>query len=316
MNNQEQRLRRYLLGEMPETERTALEQEYFSDQRLFELMVQVENELVDKYARGLLRQPTRDRFEQFYLAHPKRRERAKFAETLVAKLEQTDEVAAAPAAHVESLWHRWLASMRGPRLAWTLSLALLLIASVTALFLFQTRRSRQERLRAEAVRSTQEQQLRESQPQVANVRPPSEQPSVEVERTDREQQVVAPVPSPTVKPEPMFVSLTLTVAGTRGAVSTPQTLVIPARTEQVRLKLNIRENDYLRYSVALQPAGGKEIFTRQHLTPKTTKSGASLAFIIPAQKFTAGDYILTLRGVNEAGEIEDVSKSLLHVERE
>jgi hypothetical protein len=54
MSNQEQTIQRYLLGELPESEQVTLEQEYFADQQLFEQIVQLENGLVDKYARGLL----------------------------------------------------------------------------------------------------------------------------------------------------------------------------------------------------------------------------------------------------------------------
>jgi len=88
LTNQEQIIQRYLLGELTEVEQEALEQRYFNDRLLFEQMVQAENALVDRYARGLLSPEVRDRFESYYLAHPKRRERARFAEALAAKLDQ------------------------------------------------------------------------------------------------------------------------------------------------------------------------------------------------------------------------------------
>jgi hypothetical protein len=34
---------------------------------------------------------------------------------------------------------------------------------------------------------------------------------------------------------------------------------------------------------------------------------------VPARKFAGGDYILTLRGVNRDGEIDDLSKSIFRV---
>ena len=75
MNNRQQTIQRYLLGELTESERTALEQEYFNDQQLFEQIVEVENDLVDKHSRGLLSPETRDRFKDYYLDHAQRRER-------------------------------------------------------------------------------------------------------------------------------------------------------------------------------------------------------------------------------------------------
>lgn len=309
-------MQRYLLGEMTEAERAALEQEYFNDRRLFERMVQVEYELVDKYARGLLPPPVRERFEQYYLSHPKRRERARFAEALTAKLGEINEVAAAPPARTESLWGRWLASMRGPKLAWAFSAALLLVAAGAAWFFIETSRPQQELAKTESQRAAQEQRERESPQQVANERQPSEKPPDERERARTGQQNVPPLPTPTAKAAPAFATLVLTVGGTRSAdAAPPAVLVIPARTEQVRLRLNLREDDYTSYRAALQPVGGEEIYAWGRLTPKATKSGVSLVLTMPARRFATGDYILTLRGVSETGEVEDVSKSLFRVAR-
>jgi len=314
MSNEEQITQRYLLGEMTEAEREALEREYFNDPQLFDRMVQAESELVDNYARGLLAPPVRDRFEQYYLVHFERRERAKFAATLATRVDRVSEVAPAPSARTESLWNRWLASMRRPVLAWAFSAALLLMAAVTVWYLFQTRRAQQELARTEAERTTQERRGRESQQQVAPASPSEKLPD-EVERPRVEQQTVPPVPTPPLKAAPAFASLTLTVNGTRGADTALPVLVIPRETEQVRLRLNLEESDYMRYQATLQTADGEEIFTRRRLTPRNIKSGARLVLIIPARRFAAGDYILTLRGVSKAGEVEDVSKSLFSVER-
>jgi hypothetical protein len=273
-------------------------------------MVQVENELVDKYARGLLSPAARDGFERHYLAHPKRRERAKFAEALAAKL---DEAAAAPAVLAEPWWGRLLASMRGPKLMWAFSVVVLLAAAVAVWSLIETTRLRQELARSEAERTTREQRERELQQQVTNERLRADQLFGELERLRVEEQSTPP---PSIKAAPAFASLVLTVGGTRITdAGPPAFLVIPAGAEQVRLQLNLKDNDYPSYRAALQPARGAEIFAWRRLIPRTTKSGPTLALVLPASRFAAGDYILTLRGVSKTGEVEDVSKSLFRVER-
>ena len=307
-------MQRYLLGELAEAERAALEREYFDDPRLFDQIVQVETELVDKYARGLLLPPTRERFEKYYLAHPKRRARAEFAQALAAKLEQTAEVTAAPPARAESSWGGWLTSWRGPKLVWAFSLALLLLAAGAAWLVIETRRPQQELAKTESQRTTQEQ--REREVQAANQRQASEIPPNESDRARAEQETVPALPTRPLKASPAFVFFTLTVGGVRSAdTGPPAVLVIPPQTSQVRLQLNLREKDYPNYSAVLQAAGGHEIYTWPRLIPRTIKSGASLALIVPAQRFASGDYILTLRGVGETGAVEDVSKSLFRVER-
>ena len=90
MSKQEQTIQRYLLGELTESEQEVLEQQYFNDRALFEEVVHVENELADKYARGLLAPATRDRFEKHYLDHPRRRERARFAEALATRIDREE----------------------------------------------------------------------------------------------------------------------------------------------------------------------------------------------------------------------------------
>jgi hypothetical protein len=312
MDESEQIITNYLLGELSEGEQTALEEKYFNDRKLFDRVEEVENNLVDRYARGRLSPEMRERMERHYLAHPKRRERAKFAETLAAKIDQNNEIAVASPAGAESWWSRLVASMRGPKLAWAFAIVLLLLAGGALWFLIEGRRSHQELARTRAERETREQHERELKEQVAK----EQQPSAELDQLRAEQQALPPSPTPTVSSAPSFVSLALTIGGVRGIdTGSPTVLVIPAGTQQVRIQLSLRENDYQSYQAVLQPAGGKEIFSRQSLHGRTNKSGASLALIIPANKFATGDYILTLKGITTSGEVEDVSKSLFHVEK-
>ncbi len=307
-------MRRYLLGELPEAEREALEREYFTDRRVFEQVVRAENELVDGYARGLLSQPTRERFEQDYLSRPERRERAKFAAALVAWLEGEGVTAAAvPPGRAESFFRRWLASIRRPALAWAFSAVFLLAAASVAWYLLRASSPRQELAKSEAVRDARAPRADETRRQTAGeqpspVQPPEEAASPPVARQD------APAPTP-VKAAPAFISLTLTIDATRGVGAAPQILNIPVRTGEVRLRLDLMESEYPRYDVALQTAGGAEIFTRRRLTPRSNGFGAEIVFNLPARRLAAGDYVLTLRGVGAGGEVEDVSKSLLRVER-
>src|SRR5215472_16128904 len=92
MNDSDQKLIRYLLGEMSESEKTALEQQYFNDPGLFNRLVGVEHELLDNYARDRLAPEIRTRFESHYQSHPERRERLRFAQSLAAGIDQVTVV--------------------------------------------------------------------------------------------------------------------------------------------------------------------------------------------------------------------------------
>ncbi len=314
MNKQEQTIQRYLLGELPESEEVVLEQAYFHDQQLFEQIVEVENDLVDKYARGLLSPGMRDRFRDHYLDHPQRLERARFAEALRAKVDETRDVEAPSS--TETFWDRLSAALRSPRLAWAFSIAVLLFAVLAGWFLIETTRLRQELARTESDRVAREGRERDLQQQVTNERQRADKLSEELERLRVQQGAASPSPSPEDKLASTFATLVLTIGGTRSTDGgLPAVLRIPAGTEQVRLQLNLRENYYLRYQAVLKSADGKTILTSRRLTTTNKKSGATLGLLVPARMFTSGDYILTLRGVNQSGEVEDVSKSLFRVER-
>lgn len=315
MNDRQQTIQRYLLGELTESERTALEQEYFNDQQLFEQIVEVENDLVDKHSRGLLSTETRDRFKDYYLDHAQRRERARFAEALRAKLDDAKDVEVAASTSTETLLERLSAALSGPRLAWALSIAVLLFAGLAGWFFIETRRLRQELATTESERAAREGHERQLQQQVTNEQLRAEKLSQEVERLRIQPEAASPSPSPEDKLASTFATLILTIGGTRSTDGSPAVLQIPARTEQVRLQLDLRENNYTRYQGVLQSAEGKTIFTSRQLTAVNKKTGANLTLVVPARIFPAGDYILTMRGVTRTGEVEDVSKSLFRVER-
>jgi hypothetical protein len=301
----DQNLQKYLLGELPEAEKLALEERYFRDQQLLERIVQAESDLNDKYVRNQLPAGTRERYEQFYLSHPIRRERSLFAEALAAKIGPGRSTIDQPA-----WFDRILHSLRRPRLAWAVSLAVLSIAIVAVWFLIQTRQVRREELaRAESERTAQEKRERELQELLAGERLRADQLTKELQNRPDE---LNTTPSPQKK-SPIFATLALTISGTRaGETGPPAVLRIPAAAEQVKLELKLSDHNYASYRAVLQTAGAKTIFTSGRLT--TTKRGSSLTVLVPAEIFSTGDYLLTLRGTDKNGEVEDVSKSIFHVE--
>jgi hypothetical protein len=87
IDQRENLFRRYLLGELAETEQTDLEQELLMDRGKFDQVWAVENELVDSYVRAERSRPARERFEGHYLASPLHRERVAIAEAFLADID-------------------------------------------------------------------------------------------------------------------------------------------------------------------------------------------------------------------------------------
>ena len=69
----------YLLGELPDPDQKALEARYFVDDALFEQLLAIEDEMIERYARGEVTPAERAQFERHFLASPARRKRVRFA---------------------------------------------------------------------------------------------------------------------------------------------------------------------------------------------------------------------------------------------
>src|ERR1051325_1999827 len=75
-------MRRYLLGVVPDQERSEFEERYAGDADLFEELLTAENELVDQHAKGQLTEDERLQFETYYLRTPEGRNAVAFAKCL------------------------------------------------------------------------------------------------------------------------------------------------------------------------------------------------------------------------------------------
>src|SRR5579859_1452305 len=117
----EERIRRYLLGELSGTAKQRFESRYFTDTKCFEMMNAVENDLIDSYVHGLLPVAEQRSFRLQYLDSPARRERVEFARALAEKVVQSEDLTA-PFPRPVSRSRRfsrfdWLRSQRSPVLA-------------------------------------------------------------------------------------------------------------------------------------------------------------------------------------------------------
>lgn len=324
MDKSEQIMTRYLLGELSESEQAELEEKYFTDPQAFDQLLRIESELVDDYVRGQLSAQARERFEGHYLTHPRRRARAKFAEALATRLNELEapgNVSAQARAGV-SWWQRLTGALRVQRwaLGFSTAFALLLIMLGGIWSFIESRRLRRELAQTQAAQAGRQSRELELEQLVAAERRRAEQLREELERA---QQTAQTLPSPAVSPTaaapptaPTYVTLLLSVGGTRNTdTGPPQTLLIPPGTALARLQIRLKEHDYPSYSLSLQRVGGEEIFSRGKIQPRALKTGASMNIEVPANKFSTGDYLLTLSGVNQDGSVDELSKMLFRVEK-
>ncbi len=74
--------RRYLLGQLPDDEQTAVERDYLANDGAFEELLAVEDDLADEYASGRLSGEERRAFEQRITISPRIAEKVQFARAL------------------------------------------------------------------------------------------------------------------------------------------------------------------------------------------------------------------------------------------
>lgn len=294
----------YLLGTATADEQMALEEKYFSDPSFFEQVVAVEKELLDDYARDRLSVRERELFERHYLSHPKRRSRAKAATALATKLDQLKDLKVETRA--SSWWRNLFAGAPSRGLVFGMALATVLLAVGVAWFWLEARRLRSELDRSRMAQATIEQREKELQGLLTEQRGRNEQLTSDLEKlnSSRQQSVTPSAPA--------FVSLLLIAGLVRdgNSTDTPR-VVIPPGTEQLRLQLKIKENNYRRYRLSVETANGEVVRTFNNLTPTSAKI---FTMTLPTSLFTDGEYVLELTGLNDNGDNDRLSKSLFRVE--
>ncbi|MEW6734892.1 MAG: hypothetical protein AB1489_26615 [Acidobacteriota bacterium] len=318
-DTQENLMRLYLLGELPEAEATLLEQQLFTDDEKFEQMWEIENSLVDGYVRGRLSPEDLERFEHHYLASPVHRQRVIVARNLI---EQTDKSKlAATIEPVVSLPIRLFEKLGISPVSWQLALTSAMLLFVAgSLWLFIDRAHLHNEI-AQLKAATEAQQSREQtlNEQIAATRSEHEKLITELQRLNAERDALAQQSAqtlPTQSPRPTIFSFLLSPTLIRSG-GDPQTLTIPLKTDVVRLQMKVAQNDTQRFQASVRMVAGQQIWKQQTTRPHIDNThGAVITVEIPASKLVLGDYILTLSLINQRGEPEESNRYFFRVIRQ
>lgn len=318
-------LRAYLLGELPEAERDAMETDIFADKETFYRLSEIEDRLIDDYARGRMSGQEKLNFEHLYLSNPARRQHVEFALTLTGELDRQPDFSPANAepakitandkSQIESRswWPSLLKSLWEPRLAWTVAAASLVLM-VTAGGWLMVERARlqtqldQARLANDA--AIQRQHELESQLVAAQAQNGDQLASS------------SPTPTPALTGNPPITAqttfaFTLNVFSLRGETDgSAIRILLPSETQQLQLRLPLIKKDFSHYQLSLRDGNDRAIFTSHNLRAFNSPTGPTLLITIPTRQLLAGDYLLTLEGVSKNGEVEPVGKKQFNIERQ
>src|SRR5947207_2882679 len=101
----QERIRRYLLGQLTDGELEETEQDLLTKEELLEELLMVEDDLIDEYLAGELSRDERVQFEQHFLATPERHDKLKFGRAFEKYL--SSKVAVASVAKPKTARTRW-----------------------------------------------------------------------------------------------------------------------------------------------------------------------------------------------------------------
>ena len=275
----DEQLVRYLLGELPEAEAELLDERSVTDDALALRLRELENDLVDRYARGEALDVPLEQFDRLHRRSAHLRDKVQFAQALHALTATAGadtrgaaSRAAGPKASAAG-WFGWLSLAA----AGVLVLAAAGYLGVRNLQLggelrdVDGRRAALERQNAQIQRELEE----------ARATPPTSR---------------TPVTATFLLPPPR-----------RGIAADVTTIALPRGTEQVRWRLQVESDAYATFWAALKDLATSRIVWRTgDLAAETIGSDRVVTLTVPASALVNERYVIELSGIDERGSAEPV----------
>lgn len=294
--------RRFLLGEMAESERLAFEQSFVVDGGLFEQIRVVEDELIESYVRGTLSADEREKFERIFLITKRRRQRVSFSRLMLDKLEQRKETAALKGFEsresTPSVWDSLAGFFKTPRFALGVVFAVLLLIFGGWLLLRDVNKTR-------IARQTIPTPTIQNTPSPQNPINQNESGKTPADR-NASPKTIKEAPNKNQNSNAQKDDSTLILAlfaGTVRAEGKLSTLTLPKDAANASLQLHLESEEYKIYRVEIVDANGNLVFQLNNLKPKNSV----ISLLVPIAKLAGGDYLVKLSALNPHHENESVA---------
>ncbi len=290
--NEDDLLRRYLLGELGDEEVDRLEKRFLQDDDLFEAMEAVEGDLFAACARGELDPGERERVLHRLASSPGGRDR--FA--LIQGLTRIAAEQSAPLVKPKPVIVHFpppapSTGRRSSVLRWLPLAASLLVAVGGGSWLVTEMWSEEPR----PLPDSPSVRLAEVLPKLAGP------PEKAYEFGD-----VPPPPPPPPRVPPSLITATLQLALTALRDEEIPQLEIPRKAERVELQVDLGGDEHASYNVSLlNLTTGDGTWEKSGVPPQTLGGRTALLLDVPAESFPdEGDYQLTVDGLTSDGQLE------------
>jgi hypothetical protein len=310
----EERVLRYLLGELSEKDQSALEEQFITDAESNTLLCEVEDDLIADYVRGRLEPHDLQRFKEYFLVTADQVQRVRVAQVLLpfidhtAMMDEDQEPVTKP-----TLRQRVAASVLNLRLVLRLMAAIsaLLIVLGGGWLINGTRRLRAE---AEALRLASKRRESELMQQIDEEK--KRNFSLEAELARLQKRITPVTSSVAASATPGIARLVMVADRLRGdkARAVPLLVITPEK-EKVQLEYKMEDPGYPDYRLELHSASGKSISSGESISLRLNRSVALLTITLSANKFASGAYTLSVSGVSKTGGIDSLGKPTFQVEK-
>ena len=286
--------RRFLLGQLSPDEQGRIEELAFDDPQSFEVLQAAEDDLIDEFVYDDLSSEERNRFQEYYLAQPGRREDLRIASALREYFDREQPV--------PSLWERlrkWFHVGAAPLIPVVVKVTIILTAAAVGLVTLIPRILRPG---FTPVTQVQPQQPPALPSPTSTVPETSPQPSPQLPHKENQNKP----PSPRRPPAPVYAVL-LSPGGLARGGSEVTTVSLTSRAKHLDLPL-IDGTSYRSYQATLEQ-DGTTLKTWSNLKPTKITSGKGFRIPIPFEQLKASQrYHILLHGVGANGNLEDVDE--------
>jgi hypothetical protein len=304
----DEKLRRYLLGQLAEPERDALEDRLIVDGEWRAEVDAAERDLIDDYVRGRLEEKEKTSFEQLFGSSARRRQKVTFARAFTGAARASSATSRNIEPRIESRpWLLLLFPKARPAVGFALAAAILLMVVGVVWVVRYRQNPPAERAGIESNAARGEQASVPVSPTPENATAPNKG-SNEQTATTGNNATTGATPNRRVQQTASVASFLVLPGSVRGS-DDGQLLSIPARAQSVRLRLSLEGQPATgAVSVELRrlSADGELVWRTGIVRAQRSSLGPVVSMELPADKLPAGKYTALIKGAGDNGRVETV----------
>jgi len=321
-------VRRYILGELPERERERLEVGLLTDDRYYETLTaledEVEDDLIDQYLDGELTEQEREKFEQAFRNTPERAHKLKVLEDLkehaVRRKIPIRKISKADPSYGD--WLPAIAIFQNPLFGLS-SAAALTLALLCCVWFWM----RANNLEAQLRQARADQSDTSLGEKVKELEKRNEQLTSELELSKQEiaslkgQDTQKPPPQDT-NPRPddhSFYASVILSSSLRSDSGNENILTLRPQNTEARLTINVDRvdpKDYKRFRAIVKKQGGSEVWRSDNAELQPRGQNARTLLKVPAKRLTTeGLYVAELEGLTSGDQFDPLGTYVFRVVR-